>query len=44
MYSSRRFTRTFRRRKIEMYQEWFELFEKIKEKGKKQLSKGGWDK
>ena len=26
-----------------MYQEWFELFEKIKEKGKKQLSKGGWE-
>lgn len=26
-----------------MYQEWFELFEKIKEKGKKQLSEGGWE-
>ena len=26
-----------------MYQEWFELFNKIKEEGKKQMSEGGWE-
>ena len=26
-----------------MYQEWFELFNKVKEEGKKQMSEGGWE-
>ena len=26
-----------------MYQEWFELFNKIKEEGKKQCMEGGWE-